>query len=517
MSDTIEVEHTTTGAALRPSEIANDYRGAFASVAYLLRALRRLATGRGSDINDHRKKEFPRELTNAIEGEHAPGDTCATWLTKLARRWDVALAGDSEGYALRVYYPDGFAAWDVVASRVPSFHLDRIVENADLLASFACRFGPMPGRDDAEVEREIDAAILDVSEPARPAAPWVPDVSLSGVVVEPARWCSLWTAEGAFAHGSDERTGNVVGIRRMPLTDAVTGELCEVPFFAGNAWRGSSRRALMGDLIASVGLTVPEVTPGVAHTLLDGGTLEGGSPSIDAELRRSLRALLPALDLFGGNWNRTETMGGWLLGEDALLVCRESAGLLARCLAPGTDPRAWREQLLPAAELVSQRQLTSQTEELTDPAVKVLARVEVVSAGSRFFHRVGLHGRAGYGEAPALVRSALAHLLNLLRTRGAVGAANSRGMGRMMLGEYRGVGGASPLPSASLYLDHVAARRDEIRALLMAPAKPAVDAPATGGDKPAKGKRGAKGKPADVVVVSAPVADVAPSLFGDAP
>lgn len=500
LEPTIEYEQLTVGGALRPSEIPDDYRGAFRSVAYLLRALKR-AVLKG-DASEHRKKSLPRELTTAIEGEHTPGDTCATWLTKLARRWDVALAGDDEGRSLRVYYPDGFAAWDVVAARVPSHHLDRIVESADLLAMFAMRYGPMPGRDDADVEREVDEAVLDVSEPARPAAPWVPATSLMGTVIEPARWRSVWRAEGAFAHGSDDRTGNVVGIRRQPMTDGVTGEIVEVPFLAGNAGRGKGRRVLMGDLIERAGLTVPELRVSVAHTLLDGGTLEGGSPAINAALRRRLRELLPALDLYGGNWDRTETMAGWLLWEPAVLVCRETAGMLARWLAPGVDPRAWREQLLPAAALVSQQQLTSRPSELADPDSPVLARMEVVSTGSLFAHRVGLHGRSGYGAAPALVRSCLAHLIDLMRACGAVGAASSRGMGAMLMGAYEPVGGATPLPSSEAYLAHVDAHRAELRELLVASAeeiarasaavemKPVERAPKA--EKPAKGKRGAK-------------------------
>lgn len=497
---TIEYEQLTVGGALRPSDIADDYRGAFRSVAYLLRALKR-AVLKG-DASEHRKKSLPRELTTAIEGEHTPGDTCATWLTKLARRWDVALAGDDEGRALRVYFPEGYAAWDVVTARVPSHHLDRIVESADLLAMFAMRFGPMPGRDDEEVEREVDEAVLDVAEPARPVAPWVPAASLMGTVIEPARWRSLWRAEGAFAHGSDDRTGNVVGIRRQPMTDALTGDIAEVPFFAGNAVRGAGRRLIMGDLIERVGLTVPELRVSVAHTLLDGGTLEGGSPAINAALRRRLRELLPALDLYGGNWDRTETMAGWLLCEPAVLVCRETAGMLARWLAPETDPMVWRAQLMPAAELVSQQQLTSRPSELADPESPILARVEVVSTGALFAHRVGLHGRNGYGGAPALVRSCLAHLIDLMRAKGAVGAATSRGMGTMLMGAYEAIGGAIALPSSEAYLAHVDAHRSEIRELIMASVeeiarasapvemKPAEKAPKA--EKPAKGKRGAK-------------------------
>lgn len=502
---------------LRPSEIPNDYRGAFASVAFLLRSLRgvvRKVTG------EHRMRSFPEEVTNAIEGEHAPGDTCSTWLTGLARRWDVSLAAcpvgdDGNLLPMRVYLGDGrFASWDVVASRVPSYHLDRIVCDADLLATFACRYVPSPDAEDYDAAMEADAATLDVTEPARPVAPWVPDLALMGEVVEPSRWRSLWVAEGPFAHGADERNGNVVAIRRMPVTDGVTGEQCEVPFLSGNAARGVGRRILAGDMLDTIGLTVPQMSIGRAHTILDGGTLEGGSPKIDAQLRRDLRALMPFLDLYGGNWDRTQTMGGWLLMEPAILVCRETAGLFARALAPkGVSAAQWRESLMPAAALVSQQQLTSRPSELDDPESPVLARVEVVTTGSLFVHRIATHGRAGYGETPALVLSALARLVELLRERGAAGAANARGMGRLLMGEYMAEGGAGKFPTSDLYREHLRKNADAIRTMLTS--GPVRDAPAEK-EKPAKKPRGKKGvgdEPATAAAPPAEAPEAQPSLL----
>ena len=233
-----------------PSQLPTDYRGAYRSVAYLLRAFRRAAL---VNAKDHRARAFPRELTSAIEGEHSPGDTCSTWLTRLARRWDVTLSGDDEGRALRVYFPNGWAPWEVVCARVPTSHLTRIVEDADALAAFAMRYGPAAGRDDEAIEREIDEAVLDVSEPARPAEPWIPP-ALSADAIIPRRWRAMLRAQGAFAHGADEKTGNVVGIRRMLRVDALTGQQVEVPLLAGNAFRGLMRRVLMGDLAERLGI-----------------------------------------------------------------------------------------------------------------------------------------------------------------------------------------------------------------------------------------------------------------------
>lgn len=481
---------------LSPSQIPTDYRGAYRSVAYLLRAFRRLAV---EGCNDHRAKAFPRELTGAIEGEHTPGDTCSTWLTKLARRWDVVLSGDDDGRALRVWFPEGWAAWEVVSARVPSALLTRIVEDADALTAFAMRFGPMRGHEDEEVEREIDEAVLDVSEPAIVAAPWSPPPSDG---IEPRRWRALWRVEGPFAHGADEKTGNVVGMRRLPSVDLLTGEACEIPGYAGNAVRGLARRVLMGDLAERLGFDWGAVRVPVAHSMLDGGALEGSSQTVDADMRRRLRALLPCLDLFGTNWCRTDTMGGWLQMHWAKLVCRESAGELAPWLAPGMAPAAWAAQLMPARELVTQIQLTSQTEELHDPATKVLARMEVVKPGTLFAHSVSLDGRAGYGEAPEVVRSCLAHLLELMAQRGAAGAASARGCGTIRMDRYAPSATARPLPSPELYLEHIESSRAAILETLLAdPGVPryavemgavAPKAPTEKATKPAKGKAKAK-------------------------
>ena len=206
-------EVTPTRKMLRPSEIATDYRSAYRSVAYLLRSF--VGAVRRADVGDYRLKNLPAELTNAIAGEHAAGDTASVWLSRLAQRWDVVLADVGDGYPLAVWFPEGRAAWDVVCARVFTAHLDRIIEDADQLANFALRYGPRAGRDDAEVEREIDDAVLDVAPPVVVSAAYMPPDALTGDLIEPARWRSLWTLDGAFAHGADERNGNVVGIRRL--------------------------------------------------------------------------------------------------------------------------------------------------------------------------------------------------------------------------------------------------------------------------------------------------------------
>ncbi len=496
-------EVTPTRKMLRPSEIATDYRSAYRSVAYLLRSF--VGAVRRADVGDYRLKNLPAELTNAIAGEHAAGDTASVWLSRLAQRWDVVLADVGDGYPLAVWFPEGRAAWDVVCARVFTAHLDRIIEDADQLANFALRYGPRAGRDDAEVEREIDDAVLDVAPPVVVSAAYMPPDALTGDLIEPARWRSLWTLDGAFAHGADERNGNVVGIRRRPLFDRATGEHAEVPVSAGNAGRGVGRRLLAGHLVETLGIDWPAVKVPVAHSLLDGGTLQGSSQAVDADLRRRLRALLPMLDLYGCNWNRTDTMEGWLTFEDATLVCAESAWMLHPWLAPDVPLATFRASLRPASEHVTQQQITSQTEELADPATKVLARIEVVKAGSLFAHRVGLAGRGSHGRCPEVTRACLAMLLHLMRTRGIAGAAGARGNGRVRIGPYLP---SSPdvgdLPSPELYADHLRAHRDAILDLLLAErtilrawpapgpiaAKPAPVEPE--GD--AKPKRGAKGR-----------------------
>jgi hypothetical protein len=68
----------TSMAQLAPSQIPNDFRGAYRSVAYLLRA--RSAAPPSTTATDHRAKSFPRELTTApSRASTSPATPALTW------------------------------------------------------------------------------------------------------------------------------------------------------------------------------------------------------------------------------------------------------------------------------------------------------------------------------------------------------------------------------------------------------------------------------------------------------
>lgn len=452
------------------------FSGALHRVAYFARSFARQLTP--ERIGEYRAKNRGDELEGALSGEHRPGLHPIAWASRLAARWGVSLSGDADDErTLRVWTGDGLVRWDAVLAPVQRRHLARIVDDyAALVATFAV------AREDVEADRMILASI---DEPEEPAAPWVPPVPDYAATVPWHR--SIWQQTAPLAHGADEKDGNITRFRTEPRLDRITGRVVEVPFLSGNSIRGQLRDLLANDLFLRLGVDPrdrTQVAPRHAHALFSGGTLDAGADTgkVDIGTRRKWRALVPSVDLLGGTVE-SQVMSGMLRACDVVPVCRETATQLAPTFGEA-DAVAWSARLPWAADLFDRRQLVrhAHREIPDDDGQQMLVHTEVIREGTTWVH-LGVALIPREGPLSPVTRSCLAHALDLLRSAGAVGAGNARGLGAMVIGDY----GLDT--DASAYLAHIAEHDEEIRALLRMASAVAVE-------KPAKGAKGKPAKPA---------------------
>lgn len=118
-----------------------------------------------------------------------------------------------------------------------------------------------------------------------------------------------------LAHGSDQKAGNATLFRRMQILSN-TGSVLNLPFYAGNAFRGELRDVLADHFLNSIGIKPSKNNPKIAlwffHSLYAGGALEenskaakaigelmGKNGSVKADGIHQFRDTLPALSLLG--------------------------------------------------------------------------------------------------------------------------------------------------------------------------------------------------------------------------
>lgn len=488
-------------AKIDPRDMPPGFQSSMRLVAYALRSL--ASKIRATCDDEYRVSNLGDELTTAVRGEYRHGMHPIVWLSALAARWDVSLAGErreqgdghAEGFPLALWLPVGRCRWDEAMACVRRADLARIVEDyAPLVATFAVTG---LGRDATTDERFAESMLLDVGEPDEVPSPWVPALPKS--LLTPSLLYAVWTATGPLAHGADTKDGNVNRFRTEKRHDLLTGRSAEIPLCAANAWRGQFRDVLVADMLERLTLSPNELPQAIAHALFAGGAIEAGSETIATMvgLRRHWRAMVPAVDLLGGIFD-AQTMQGRLVVRDALPVCRETAADVAGVIAPGVSPSDLAPRLPCAADLFEIRQsVRNAHREIDGDGGQMILRTEVIRAGVQWVHAVGLRG----GESPvaALTASCLAHGLALMAARGGVGASQARGMGAIAFDPYAPMGaGVQPLPSADAYLAHLSGPlADEIRETLMGlrkgpgplPVRDELDAL----PPPGKGKRGRKG------------------------
>lgn len=453
-------------------------------VGYLLRSLARRVNETLTD--DYRRAQLPEELSTAIRGEYRDGMWPETWLDRLAERWGVSLAGESDSpYPLAAWLPEGRASW-IVASRV--------IRRSDL-ALLVGEWGSFLGTFATTPPTEDDDALLAIDLPPEIGDPW--RAPLPANAIRPYENAAVLTFTASVHHGADEKDGNVSRFRTERRYSSLLGRSVEVPLYSGNAWRGQVRDLLALDLFDRLGMQPQDAAPVWAHALFSGGSIESGSASngSNAGFRRELRALLPIIDLMGGVYNN-EPMDGMLRVADALPICRETADAVASRVVPeiaaqgDAAVRAWAERLPWCEDLYETRQLVRQAHrDLEGDGGQMIVRTQVIRAGTQWCHSVALACKDRH--LSPLTRSALAHAVRLFIASGALGAGNARGLGTFITEGY-GVGADES--EAQLYRDHIAAHADEIREVLrgMRALGPQKAAPEPKPEKAAKGKKGPK-------------------------
>lgn len=447
--------------ALIPQNIA----GARWAIAWLLRGfVRKLPRDTNSQRN--RAREFGRELADALMPLAVSERSALGFFKALCSRWDVDPTGADVGGPLEAWTPRGRLRWDRALSRVSIEHLRMVVhENPAFLAQFAVTWN------ETEEEDRADDALLasfgtETHERTTPYAYRDPDSEATTVV--PSSYRAVLTSTSEMHHGADEKHGNVALFRRKRVFDRVIGEYVMHPFVSGNSVRGVWRDMVMDRMLSLVGLTTRELSPGVAQSLFAGGTIKSGADTakVNNELRRRLRDLLPAWDLFAGCID-DQMMSGRLRVNDMIPVCRETAWLVRDAIDPGADMLAFRESLPAAQELTTLRLLTRHThrEFGDDEGVQMLVNTELVVSGTQWIHSVRVGGLDG---VPLVVQSCLADLLEEFRETGAqIGAGGARGYGLHALSGYTRTGKYGALPSPDAYLEHCERNREPMRELLL--------------------------------------------------
>lgn len=256
----------------------------------------------------------------------------------------------------------------------------------------------------------------------------------------------------ALAHGGDAKAGNATLFRRCQVL-STTGAVLDLPFYAGNAWRGQMRDLLADHFLESIGLAPSRSNPPVAlwffHALYAGGVLEEGGEAMKAVKARlgnhgamkidgvsELRQMLPGLSLLGvavGN----RVISGRINVGDLRPQCRE-----------------WGTGDIPAAELMTWEFLTRREDHEgrgdDDGHHGMIATTECLRAGTVLDGGLDMHPHIS-----DLERAALGKAVELLMHRGTLGAETRRGLGQVSIDAHR-------LPDSAPYDQYLADNREAI-------------------------------------------------------
>lgn len=240
-----------------------------------------------------------------------------------------------------------------------------------------------------------------------------------------------------LSHGGDGGGSNIQAMRREDRVDLLTGETRSIPFVAGGAVRGVLRDLAVYDYLQLLGLTSKDIRPMLAHALLAGGAIEAGSgmDAADNVQRAAVRRLCPVADLLGGNLDG-QLMQGALLVGDALLVCRETALLVAPAMGWTLEQaRGLAEaDALPRADacLVQRHAVRQHHADIPGPTSQMIMHVECIGAGHTLAHSLAL--RTGLGTE--MQRATVARMLRLAREHGKLGGKGQSGFGDVAWGSY---------------------------------------------------------------------------------
>jgi hypothetical protein len=277
-----------------------------------------------------------------------------------------------------------------------------------------------------------------------------------------------------FAHGHDEKAGNVVLFRRQRQVDPFTGQQAMVPVFTGNAMKGIWRDMLFGRMLRLLDIDPMTLPPARAQELFAGGSIAQGADGASNNLvaRRAARAIMPGVELLGGCIEQ-QILSGALRVHDCTLLCRENAWKLYRLLRPkdkqGTalSYEDFAASLRPADDLTSLRLgVRHAHRDLpgSENDVQMLWNTEHLLPGARLFHSFQILPLV---KIAPLALSCMSDLLSEVADVGMLGAQTSRGYGQVSSLGYTPAEGAEPLPSPDEYRAYLKQNHGEILDWLM--------------------------------------------------
>jgi CRISPR type IV-associated protein Csf2 len=147
------------------------------------------------------------------------------------------------------------------------------------------------------------------------------------------------TALSSISHGGGESFGINQKLRREKFVQP-DGSVRDVPVISGNSIRGLLRDKGMMHMCGALGYGTNDATGEVSglplpafYFLFSGGSLSGGSKSVNIEEARRMRELIPLSSVFGGALGG-QIMNGKLKVNKAIPICRETMHLLPEAYRP---------------------------------------------------------------------------------------------------------------------------------------------------------------------------------------
>jgi hypothetical protein len=258
-------------------------------------------------------------------------------------------------------------------------------------------------------------------------------------------------------HGGDESTGARSTLRRMKFV--IEGNRVEIPVISGNSIRGVLRRLVMADMLETLGYgnLTKDGSPDermqslkAYHMLFSGGTLEsvnsGEAGQVNLELRRKLRANIPALSVFGSAIGNQMLEGKMKCGF-GLPVCAELKGMLT---VPVPDISI--HELIADDFLTRRDDLHGERKE-DDPAHQMLVNIEVFAPGTDFVHQFALV------DCSEIEAGVLGRAIELWKAAPYIGGKSAVGYGMVAL-DYKAI------PDPAPYTDFLSQKADDVKAAI---------------------------------------------------
>ncbi len=234
------------------------------------------------------------------------------------------------------------------------------------------------------------------------------------------------TALTTIHTGGNEKTGVENMMRKIEYI--VDGERELVPIIDGNSIRGNLRRLLLNDFFSQISYTIK--TPRLFY-MLSGGALEEvsaqDSGTMNLQLRREIRAMIPPLSLLGCSMGNQAFTGKLVVGK-ALPVCRELNDFI-----PLQSKISYHEYITESfATRRAEREIPAAIEanqKAEEPIIQMKVSFECFAPGTKFYHKFMVL------DATNIEKSCFARMVELWRERPFVGGKSAVGYGEVKI-EY---------------------------------------------------------------------------------